>query len=85
MLWLIPKFITSQTGHGIITIYILPNTSRSKGNQVMKFGQLREYNMTSSFLEKIIQCDRETSSRPFTRPFQEIFNVCVAKCTHKYC
>ena len=25
-------------------MYILPNISRSKGNQTMKFGQLMEYN-----------------------------------------
>ena len=38
--------MTSQTGPEIITIHILPNISRSKGNQIMKFGQLKEYNMT---------------------------------------
>ena len=32
--------MTSQTGQQIITIQILPNISRSKGNQTMKFGQL---------------------------------------------
>ena len=36
---LIPKFITSQTGQQIITIHILPNISRSKGNQTMKLSQ----------------------------------------------
>ena len=30
----------------------LPNISRSKGNQAMKFGQLIEYNMINIFLEK---------------------------------
>ena len=34
--------MTSQTGQQIITIQILPNISRSKGNQTMKFGQLIE-------------------------------------------
>ena len=34
--------MTSQTGQQIITIHPLPNTSRSKGNQTMKFGQLIE-------------------------------------------
>ena len=33
-------------------IHILPNISRSKGNQTMKFGQLKEYNMRNIFLEK---------------------------------
>ena len=32
--------MTSQTVQKIVTIHILPNISRSKGNQVMKFGQL---------------------------------------------
>ena len=29
--------------------YILPNISKSKGNQTMKFGQLKEYNMGNIF------------------------------------
>ena len=37
----------SQTRQEIITIHIMPNISRSKGNQIMKFGQLKEYNTTS--------------------------------------
>ena len=61
-LWLISKFIASQTGQEIISIHRLFNISRSKGNQIMKFGQLIEYSMTSIFLE-IMQCDGETSSR----------------------
>ena len=35
---LISKFMTSQSGQQTITIHILPNISRSKGNQAMKFG-----------------------------------------------
>ena len=35
---LISKFMTSQPGQQTITIHILPNVSRSKGNQAMKFG-----------------------------------------------
>ena len=31
---------------------ILPNISRSKGNQAMKFGQLIDFNMKNIFLEK---------------------------------
>ena len=37
--------MTSQPGKQIISIHILPNISRSKGNPAMKFGQLIEYNM----------------------------------------
>ena len=32
--------MASQTGQQTITIHILPDISRSKGNQAMKFGQL---------------------------------------------
>ena len=37
---LISEFIRPQTGKQIITIHILTNISRSKGNHTMKFGQL---------------------------------------------
>ena len=33
-------------------MHILPNISRGKGNQTMKFG---EYNMRNIFLEKLLQ------------------------------
>ena len=36
----------SQAGKQIITIHILANISRSKGNAAIKFSQLIEYNMT---------------------------------------
>ena len=35
--------MTSQPGQQTITIHILSNISRSKGNQTMKLGQLIEY------------------------------------------
>ena len=44
--------MTSQTGKSVITIHILPNISRNKGNWTMKFRQLIEYNMRNIFLEK---------------------------------
>ena len=48
--------------------YILPNISRSKGNQTMKFGQLTKHNMRNSFLEKsYIKCGEETSSKLFSK------------------
>ena len=37
--------MTQQNGQQIITVRILPNISRSNGNQTMKFGQLMKYNM----------------------------------------
>ena len=42
-------------------MHILPNISRSKGNQAMKFGQLIEYNMRNIFVEKsYTKCAGET-------------------------
>ena len=58
--------MTSQPGLQTIVIHILPNISRSKGNQTIKFGQLIEYHMRNIFLEKsYTKYCRETSSRPF--------------------
>ena len=49
-----------------IIIHILSDTSRSKGNQTMKFDQLTDYNMRNIFLEKsCTKCGRETSLKPF--------------------
>ena len=40
----------------------------SKGNQIMKFGQLIEYNMRNIFIEKsYIKCGGETIPRLFTK------------------
>ena len=45
----------------------MPNISRSKDNQTIKFDQLIECNMKSNFLEKsYTECGRETSSGPFS-------------------
>ena len=60
--------MNSQLGWQTIAIHILPNISRSKGNQTMKFGQLIEYNMRNIFLEKpYTKCDGETIPRPFSK------------------
>ena len=65
---LISKFRASQTGKKIVTIHILPNISRGKGNQTMIFGHLIEYNMRISFLEKPhTKCVVEASSRTFCK------------------
>ena len=37
--------MTSQPKKQTVAIHILPNITRSKGNQAMKFDQLIEYNM----------------------------------------
>ena len=46
------KFKTSRTGLQTSTIHTLPEIARSKGNQIMKSGELLEFNMTNIFLEK---------------------------------
>ena len=65
---LVSKFMMSQPGKHTITIHILPNISKSKGNWTMKFGQLIKYNMRNSFLEKSYKkCDGESIPRPFSK------------------
>ena len=58
--------MTSQPGKQIIAIHILPNISRSKNNQTMKYGKLIDCNMKNIFLEKsFAKCGGETILRPF--------------------
>ena len=45
--------MTSQPGLQTIAIHILPNISQSKGNQLIKFGQLTEYNKRNIFLQTL--------------------------------
>ena len=56
---LISKFIMSQPGLQTITIHILPNISRNKGNHTMKFAQLVEYKKRNSFFLQIMQKMRQ--------------------------
>ena len=58
--------MTSQTVQQIITIHILLNISRSKGNETMKFSQSVQYNMRYIFPEKLNTnyCGGEASPRP---------------------
>ena len=44
--------MTARRRNQAIIMHMLPNISRSKGNQTMKFGQLIEYNMKNVFLGK---------------------------------
>ena len=47
---------------------MLPNISRSKDNQTMKFGHLIEYNMRNIFVEKsYTKCAGETIPRPLSK------------------
>ena len=49
-------------------MHVLPNISRSKANQTMKFGQLTEYNTGNNFLGKsYTKCDSEFIPRPFSK------------------
>ena len=58
--------MTSQSGKETIAIGIMPNNSRSKGNQTVKFGQLIECNMRDIFVEKSFnKYGGESSPRPF--------------------
>ena len=43
--------MTSQPGLQKIPIHILPYISQSKGNQTMKFGQVKKHNKINIFLQ----------------------------------
>ena len=59
--------MTSRPDYETIAIHILPNFSRNKGNQALKFGQLIQYNERKNFLEKSYKkCCGKTSNRPFS-------------------
>ena len=64
---LILIFMTSQPGKEAVAIYTLPNISRTKGNQIMRYGRLIECNMRNNFLEKYTKCGREAIPRPFSK------------------
>ena len=60
--------MTQQPVKETVPIYILPNISRSKGNQAMEFGQLLEHNIRYIFLEKSYpKCGEETIPKPFSK------------------
>ena len=79
---LILKLMASQPGLQTIAIHILPNISRSEGNQTMKFGQLIEYNMRSIFVEKsYTKCAGENFPRllskisKFSRSLKQLVSI----------
>ena len=47
--------MTLQSGQQTIAIHILAYISRSKDNQTITFGQLKEYNMKTLFLKNHTQ------------------------------
>ena len=57
--------MTSKPGYQVITMHILNNISRSKGNQAMKFGH-EKCNTRNTFLEKSkTKSGVKTIPRPF--------------------
>ena len=65
---LISKFMTSQTGKQAIPIHILPNISRCKDNQTIKFSQLTENNMRNILLQKSCKkCGEENTPLSFSK------------------
>ena len=71
---LISKSIASHPGYQTVVIHILTNISRSKDNQVMKFGQLIEYIIRNIFLEKsFTKCGRKTFPRPFSKKLKYLW------------
>ena len=65
--------MTSKTGKETIAIHILPNISKYKGNQTMKFGQLIEYNRRNNFLKKsCTKCGSEAFPDPFKIQIERI-------------
>ena len=58
--------MTSRPGKQKIAVHILPNISKSKGDQTMKFVQYIEYNIRNIFLEKsYTKCGLDTIQKPF--------------------
>ena len=57
-----------QPGNQTSALYILPNISRSKDNQTIKFVQLIDYNMRHVFVEKsYTKYGGETIPKPFSK------------------
>ena len=81
LLRFISEFITSKPGKQTIAIYILPNISGRKGKQIMKFGQLVEYNMTDICLKKsYTKCSGETIPRLFFKKSKYIIQFVLIVC-----
>ena len=57
--------MTSQPGKQTITVHILHNIWKSKGDKTMTFGHIVDCNVRNNFLQKLCRkWGRETSSRP---------------------
>ena len=65
--------MTSQPKKQTVAIHILPNISRSKGNQAMKFDQLIEYNMKKKLYWKTIS--KNLVEKLFPDPFPKKIKI----------
>ena len=61
----------------LLTIHILPNISRSEGNQAMKLGQLIKYSVRNNFPQKIMLKMRQEDLFLFLR--KVLYKVKVVK------
>ena len=60
--------MTLQPGKQTNAKHIVPNISRSRGNQKMKLGHLVKYNIRNNFFEKSYrECGGETIPRTFSK------------------
>ena len=65
--------MTSQRKKQTVSIPILPNISKIKDNQTVKFCLLIEYSMRNIFLEKsYIKCDGEAISKLFQKKKEKL-------------
>ena len=64
--------MTSQHGKQTIAINVVPQNSRIKGNQTMKFCHLIEYNIRSIFLKKLYT---NCGGKPIPRTFSEKMKI----------
>ena len=74
--------MTSQAGSQKVSIHIMANIWRIKGNQTRKFGHLIEYNIKKIFVEKsYTKCVRDTIPRPFSKKskFSISFNQSICQ------
>ena len=61
---LISEFMTSQPSQQTTTIQTLPNISQCKDNEIIKFGQVIDYNKRNTFVQKsCIRQGKKTSSK----------------------
>ena len=77
--------LTLISGKQTITIHILPNISRGKFSQTMKFSRLMEYNVRNIFLQKSWE---NLSARLLSAPicfFKKALHKIQAKVQHVSC